>query len=594
MQTETQLAVIQAPTFYPRTSITLENGRVINEQSQTAPVWALVRGKNPRTYFDPVAMAELEATLPDHGIIQPIIVRVNEDNLLEIVAGERRYRAACKILGEDYEMPISFKNYDQSKADAIAVIENHHRDNVSRTEEANNAAKTLAQFNGDRVETAKYLGWSPTILDNRLALLALSSEVQQALNERKIDLGTAELLATISRERQNMALPIILEKKLSIKDIKQTILAQSKQMAIAIFDKSECATCQFNTDLQSSLFAENLGTGSCSNSVCYDKKTDEELELRKKSLEDEYPVVKFVRPGDNFSVIRIVADGQKGVGEEQAIACKACKNYGGAISMLPDSFGKAFKSQCFDLKCHGVKVEIYKKSLLPPADPTSNSSAEKASTSPATSGTVVAIKSTDTSKAETAPKAVLTSVADSNRVKDYREQIWREALKADVAKDHTKALSLLFGMAATRNISHIQSDKIADVIKAYADKEKDTTQSVSGYAKLADTLDDQTRSALLNGLSQSAVNAVEVRHLTDMMEYLQVDLSKHWKMNAEFLKLLTKSEIEVVAHDIGLKKYLDKSFAGLMNKSKDDFIKSLMTCGFSFDGIIPKVMSYAK
>ena len=569
-------------------SVILEGGLVIDENSTTCPIWALVLGKNPRTYFDPVAMAELEDTIGRLGVLQPILVRINSQRQLEIVAGERRYRAASKLFGENYNMPISLKLLTDEETSAAAIIENHTRDPVSITEEAVAAAKVLADNKGDRDETAKFLGWTRKILDNRLALLTLSEKVQKALNERKITISMAEILATISRERQDTSLEKILANNYTLQQVKDAILQKSKLFSAAIFDKAECATCQYNSDLQSSLFSENIGAGTCSNSPCYDKKTESELIARQEALKDEYPVVKFINPGDNFTVIRISEDGKNAVGPEQALACKACANYGGAISKLPDSFGMAFKGQCFDTKCNKEKVAAYAKSLLPPppTKPTANKS---------TTGNAAASSSSAASEVKAAPKVVATSVAERPAILEFREKVWREALRRDLSTDREKSLSLLFGLAATGNISHVNRESVKNGIYSLADKVAEKSSvAVSTIAKLSDTLAVEHRLDVLNGLTRSAIMSIDVPVLKDMMVYVGTDLSKHWSISAVFFDLLTKSEIEVVATEIGLKAHLDKAFAGLLGKKKDELIKALMESKFDFTGIVPKIMNYTK
>ena len=75
-------------------------------------------GRNPRTYFDPAEMAELEASVASQGVIQPILIRPFGD-AYQLVAGERRYRAAKKVKGEDYEIPVLVKDMTDAEADAF-------------------------------------------------------------------------------------------------------------------------------------------------------------------------------------------------------------------------------------------------------------------------------------------------------------------------------------------------------------------------------------------------------------------------------------------------------------------------------------------
>ena len=149
----------------------------------------ILPGVNPRHFFDPVEMAELEASIAVKGVIQPILVRPIKGGY-EVVAGERRVRAARKVLGDDYEIPVLVKDLTDAEADELALIENVSRANMSSTEEAVAAAKILGRCEGNRDEAAKRLGWTRKTLDKRLALMNCSPSVMAALDSRRIQLGS--------------------------------------------------------------------------------------------------------------------------------------------------------------------------------------------------------------------------------------------------------------------------------------------------------------------------------------------------------------------------------------------------------------------
>jgi ParB family chromosome partitioning protein len=286
-------------------------------------VGSLLAGNNPRTYFDPVEMAELEASiLAAKGVIQPILIRPVEGGYA-IVAGERRARASRKVFGDDYEIPVIAKAISAEEADDMALIENTQRANMSPTEEAAAAAKILGRCEGNRDEAAKRLGWSRSTLDKRLALMNCSPSVMTALNERKIQLGHAELLAAAPKGRQEKAIVNLLAQTTlpSVAEFKAGLEEISRSMALAIFDKADCTSCHHNSGNQQALFAEAVSGGHCTNSECFNKKTEDVLEAKKKSLEENYPRVVIVRQGENNTVIKLIAEGATGVGDEQAAAC---------------------------------------------------------------------------------------------------------------------------------------------------------------------------------------------------------------------------------------------------------------------------------
>jgi ParB/RepB/Spo0J family partition protein len=204
----------------------------------TLPLHRIVQGKNPREYFDPVEMADLEAGLCAAGrVVQPILVRpILGFDLFEIVAGERRWRAAKNVFGDDYDMPVVIEALNDEEAEAIAVIENHHRAPMSHSEEAQAAKRQLLRHKGDKEEAAASLGWKPELLERRLALLTCTPAVLSALTRRQIQLGHAELLAGVPPDKQDNVLSGVLAHRVPVGVLKEQLGRFARQLAAAIFD----------------------------------------------------------------------------------------------------------------------------------------------------------------------------------------------------------------------------------------------------------------------------------------------------------------------------------------------------------------------
>src|SRR3990167_5419527 len=136
----------------------------------TLPIRRIVQGRNPRTYFDPDKMAELEEGIRAVGVLEPIVVRpIPGTDRYEIIAGERRWRAARNVFGDGYDMPVVIKDASDETAEAMSVIENYHREDMSPAEEAHAAQRQLLRQRGDKEETARLMGWSPEVLERRRA-----------------------------------------------------------------------------------------------------------------------------------------------------------------------------------------------------------------------------------------------------------------------------------------------------------------------------------------------------------------------------------------------------------------------------------------
>jgi ParB family chromosome partitioning protein len=309
---------------------------------------------------------------------------------------------------------------------------------------------------------------------------------------------------------------------------------------------------------------------------------------RKESLADEFPEVRIVRPGDQYTIIKLVAEGATGVGEEQASACRACKNYGAAVSAIPDAMGKMYKNQCFDTACNSKMVAkriSAEKAAATPAKEASPAGTAKPSGTTAKPATSTATKTT-------AP----VTVQDSNRVKEYRVKQWRIFTKKELMQNPEKNLLVMLSMAATGEFRHVNSGKLAEGLGKLSGT--NATFTGTGLTKAIDAagkLTEDYRTMMTMGITTSAMDAIEERRLIEIMQFLDLDLKAHWQLNAEFLDLLTKSEIEVLCEEIGLKAKLGKQFSKVLGQKKDDIIKALLKVdGFEYKGLVPRSMHYAK
>jgi PRTRC genetic system ParB family protein len=186
----------------------------------TLPLARLSADYNPRRYFDRARHDELVASMRLRGMLQPILARPGAEpgDNYRIVAGGRRYRAALEAFGADGEVPVIIREMTDQEALEAAIDENDVRDDASETEQADAAVRVLAACRNDRAEAARRLGWSPSKLDRRLALAGLSETVKTALDERRIKVGHAELLAAVPTDKQDKALETVLKAGLDVQD----------------------------------------------------------------------------------------------------------------------------------------------------------------------------------------------------------------------------------------------------------------------------------------------------------------------------------------------------------------------------------------
>jgi len=149
----------------------------------------------PRKHFDDELLAELAASITAQGLIQPIVVRAIGANRYEIIAGERRWRAA-QLAGLK-EIPALVREVADQAVVAMALIENIQREELTPLEEAHAFARLIAEFKHTHQQVADAVGRSRASISNLLRLLDLPDEIKRLLDERKLDMGHGRALAAL-------------------------------------------------------------------------------------------------------------------------------------------------------------------------------------------------------------------------------------------------------------------------------------------------------------------------------------------------------------------------------------------------------------
>lgn len=273
------------------------------EAQQIVPLSLIKPGSNPRRYFNPEKHAELVASIRLRGLLQPILLRpVDDGDAFELVAGGRRYRAALEVFGENGLVPAIVRAMTDQEALEAAIDENDVREDASETEQADAAVRVLAACQNDRAEAAKRLGWSTFKLDRRLALAGLSDAVKAALDERRIKVGHAELLAACPADKQDRALETILSSGIDVAKTRELLMRATQNLAAATFDKTECVSCGYNSARQRALFETHVDDGHCTNAACFALKVEAALAAAAPAAAhvelDEHPVTSGSAPSD--------------------------------------------------------------------------------------------------------------------------------------------------------------------------------------------------------------------------------------------------------------------------------------------------------
>ncbi len=511
----------------------------------TLPLSLITKGDNPRRYFDRKKHDELVASIRLRGMLQPILLRPKGE-VYAIVAGERRYRAGLEAYGPDAEVPVIIREMTDQEALDAAIAENDDRDDPSETEQADAAVRYLAACQNDRAEAARRLGWSRAKLDRRLALAELSDAVKLALDERRIKVGHAELLAAIPADKQDKALETILGSGLDVNKTRDLLMRVTQNLGAACFDKTECTTCPFNSAAQRTLFETHVDDGHCTNPGCFDLKTQTAEAIRFEEQERAEKTARTAAPPADDDADEDAED------DEQDDAIEGS----GADSKNPRA------------------------------------------PSPGTTGANVPAQATPTpppsvSGVSTAHKPTVTVKSIAGRTSDLREATWRTALARALAANAAQAHIAILVAAMSGTLSQIK----AETLKGRAGLLVGASFPDLAYsAKIAEihALSEGQAATVLSAIGAAyAKDVLTFGHVADLARAFDVDLRDVWQVDKTFLDRYTKDELKFIARESGLVAHMgEKAFAKLLGSKKADLIAGMLNrTGFEWAGRLPSSMT---
>ena len=218
--------------------------------------------QQPRTVFSDEKIVELANSIKEHGVIQPIIVR-KVDEGYELIAGERRFRATKSL--EIKEIPAIIRNYDDVTTASVAIIENIQREDLTAIEEAFAYRGLMNLHQITQAELSSQVGKSQSTIANKIRLLNLTEEVQNAILERKISERHARTLLSVKKEElQINLLNIVIEKGLNVAQTEKLIEdhlipKEKKQKATTITKIPRNFKLAMNTFNQAAQMVERTG-----------------------------------------------------------------------------------------------------------------------------------------------------------------------------------------------------------------------------------------------------------------------------------------------------------------------------------------------
>ena len=196
----------------------------------------------PRITFVEDHLEELAESIKEHGVLQPIVVRRKGDGVYELIAGERRFRAAT--LAGLSTIPALVRNSNDEKSLALALVENIQRQNLNPMEEAKAYSRLMGEFGLTQDSVASSVGKDRSSIANILRLLALHKEVQQFIESGELSLGHAKVLAGVSTPNKQLQIAKrIVSEHLSVRQTEQLIAGKK---VVGSHKNSKSLTHKFN------------------------------------------------------------------------------------------------------------------------------------------------------------------------------------------------------------------------------------------------------------------------------------------------------------------------------------------------------------
>ncbi|MFV1872430.1 MAG: ParB/RepB/Spo0J family partition protein [Oleiphilus sp.] len=268
-------------------SVELKDASKQDGELKYLPVEFLQRGKyQPRRDMDQEALGELAESIRQQGIMQPIIVREISKDKYEIIAGERRWRAAQ--LADLDKVPAIIREVEDNAAVAMALIENIQRENLNSMEEAIALQRLQEEFSLTQAEVAEAVGKSRSTVTNLLRLIQLTDEVKLMLEHGDLEMGHGRAMLSLKPEQQIQAARIVESKSLSVRQTEALVRKLSEEV-----QPKPSSEVKVNKDVErlEEDLSERIGA---SVSIAYTSKGKGKLTIKYNSLDELDGILKHI------------------------------------------------------------------------------------------------------------------------------------------------------------------------------------------------------------------------------------------------------------------------------------------------------------
>lgn len=273
------------------TEIKTDGGSSINE-IELSKIFA--NPTQPRTYFDEEALQELANSIREIGIVSPITLRKKEDETYQIIAGERRFRAA-KLAGLD-KIPAYIKTAEDEQVQFMALIENIQREDLNAIEIALSYYKLMEEHQLTQEGLSERVGKKRATIANYVRLLKLPAEIQMAIKDKRIDMGHARALAGMESPTEQLAIyESILASRLSVRATEELVKKASEEQ----LDTQKSSRTQTSTVNLTSLSEQVTAILKCKTVISQNDKGSGKMVITFKNEEDMKHIIDLIVSSEN-------------------------------------------------------------------------------------------------------------------------------------------------------------------------------------------------------------------------------------------------------------------------------------------------------
>lgn len=506
---------------------------------------------NPRTDFGD--LDELTASIKEKGILEPLLVRPIDNNKVELVAGERRLRAA-KAAGLE-RVPVAQYSGVDIDIEEVKLIENMHRKDLNPVEEAKAFRQYLDTTKSSIENLAQKISKPKIYIERRLELLTLPEQVTKPLAEGKILLGHALIIARLKdKKSQKATLKEIIRDKMSVKQAETQVKYNDNTIRLqyAVFDKSECKGCRYNGGEQSILFETGSELkGLCLDKKCYFKKTKDWKTEKTQKLQKQG--INILSPA-SINALKVKEKVQTWDDDYKKILKKLPKEPENYAVVFDEGYQGNPQKQIYCLNPKARRPEQAKEKIK--------------------------------------AKATTSKEKLRNKVQDFKREFLiaktQELMQPGTKETKAIALFALLNEGISWNDRN-RRDATEQLLKT----EKIGKSSFGGidpvFSKILE-LEEKEIDRLTNHAS-----SLWVKNLSDDLSKaateVGVDLTEHFAITEDYLKLHRKDQLITLAKEIKLDKHLKKNGIQKWEKAKrTELVSYFLNNGFELKGVVPKLM----